>query len=149
MLEWTTNLACWIIREIFWPFTSVKGWWMVELLPKVLWFRSYLRILISSCNFPSNSFFLVWFIDRSKNLFDLLSQLKYREWNCCPRYLNFNHNLPEFWYPDAIFPLIHCSYVLFGERMHTRSTGLACWSLEQIFWPLTLVKGWRTAAQGA
>ena len=44
-------------------------------------------------------------------------------WRC----LNSNHNLVEFLYLIATLPLIHCSYVLYGEMRLERSTNLACW----------------------
>ena len=111
-------------------------------------------ILISCCNFTSNLLFFVlsgkkrcsngqqiWLIDRSSNFFYLSPQVKYKEWlNCCPRDFNFNHNLPEFWYPDAIFPLFLCSYVFSAGKRHKRSTDLPCWPVEQIFGLLTSLK---------
>ena len=59
---------------------------------------------------------------------------------CCQKCFYFNHNLPEFWYPDAIFPLFLCSYVFSAGKMHKRSTDLPCWPVEQIFGLLTSLK---------
>ena len=44
-----------------------------------------------------------------------------------PRCFDSFHNLPEFWYPVAIFPLIHCSSVLSGEKC---SNGQQIWHVD-------------------
>ena len=57
-------------------------------------------------------------VDRSSNFQDLLPQIKDGEWtNFNPRCFDLNKNLTEFSCPVTIFPLIHFSYVLTGERM--------------------------------
>ena len=64
-------------------------------------------------------------VGRTSKNFDLLPQWKDKEWlKCCPGCFVSYHNLPEFSYPVAIFPLIHSSYVLSG-RMLEWSTNLA------------------------
>ena len=71
----------------------------------------------------------IWLIDRSSKFFDL----KMVE-------LQLNQYLPEYWYPFAALHLIHCSYVLSGERMHERQTKLPWWLFNQIFRPLISVE---------
>ena len=72
----------------------------------------------------------IWHVYRSSIFHDLLPQLKL---NCCPRWFDSNHNLPEFSYTVAIFPRIHSSYVIFWKK-HART---------MLFLPFTSVKGWR------
>ena len=50
----------------------------------------------------------IWFVNRSSKIFDLLpcTSVNDREWlNCSPRCFDSNHNLPEFLYSVAIFPV--------------------------------------------
>ena len=47
-------------------------------------------------------------------------------------WFQFKHNVPDIWYSDAVFQIIHCSYVITGQVMLERSINLACWPLEKL-----------------
>ena len=112
-------------EKIFRPLTSVKGWKMVEMLPRVLCFLSVLTwILISCCNFPSYSLFL--------SLSEEMVLKRSTDLACWPQ-------LKSCW------PLISVK----GWRMIEMLSRVLCykpnlcWPFKQIFRPLTSVRGWR------
>ena len=103
-----------------------------------LYFKRNLKIII---RFADDS---IWLTTRVRQIyvFHNLSFTSVKVWTIVellPKVSNLK--LPEFWYPVATFPLIHCSYVLSGERMFESDS--TCWPFEQIFRPLTSLKGWR------
>ena len=138
LLKQSTDLACWLLEQNFRPLTSVKGWRMVELQPRVLCFISQLTwILISRCISPSNLLFsgFIWrnvaqtvnrfgfWLWPFKQIFWLIPLLKDGGWlNCCPGCFVSYHNLLEFWYPIAELPLLHCSSVLSVKMLLELST---------------------------
>ena len=110
----------------FWPLTLVKGWRMVELLPRVLCFLSQLTwILIFGCISPFNLLFqsFIWreLLERSTDLAYWLFEQIFRpltsvkEWRMVeimPGMLCFLSQLNWILYPIAELPLLQCASVL-------------------------------------
>ena len=142
VLFFLTDLACWPFEQIFRPLTSVKGWRIDEMLPRVLCFISQLTWILIWRNVAGvvNRFGLLTV--RANFSTSYLSKWMENGWTAAQGAL-FLITTYLFWYPVVFLPLICFSKVLSQEMLLEQSTDLACWPFEQIFLPLTLVKGWR------
>ena len=128
--------------------TSVKGWRM-KCSPII----SYLNFAFQ-LQFPSNSLFLcmfhlkkecsngqyIWLLDHK--LFDLLPQLNNGDWwNCSPKC--FQSELTWNLISRCSAPS-NSMFLYFIWRKDAQTVKkMTCWPFEQVFRPLTSVKGWR------